>query len=154
MRIETSTRELFTSAISQHIVKQSSASCVGRRKSYTSGVLVLSWSPTFHKETQALVLHCLVLDLDDHWDCHCFCSIRRVRTCHPHCWSLLSTRSCWLHSCILSATFLTASSFAFLASLSGQILGALRALSSISLFLCASLGPLCSLLLPATSHPS
>ena len=40
-----------------------------------------------------------------------------------------------------------------------QVLGALRALllvglSSITLFLCASLGPRCSLLLPATSHPS
>ena len=75
-----------------------------------------------------------------------------MRTCRHHCCSLLSTRSCWLHSCILSTTFLTASSFAFLASLSGlvldvQILGALRALSSISLFLCASLGPRYSLLL-------
>ena len=83
-----------------------------------------------HKETQALVLHCLVLDVDDQLDCR-----------------------------ILSATFLTASSFAFLASLSGfvlgvQILGALRALPSISVFLCASLGPRCSLLLLATSHPS
>ena len=55
-------------------------------------------------------------------------TLERLRCC-----SLLSTRSCWLHSCILSATFLTASSSAFLASLSGlvlgvQILGALPAL--------------------------
>ena len=132
MRLETSTRELFTSVISQHIVKQSSASCV-----------------VPHKKTHALVLHFLVLDLDDHQDCHCFCTLRLVRTCHPHCCSLLSTRSCWLHSCILSATFLMASSFAFVASLSGlvlgvQSLGALRALSLISFFL----------LLPTTSHPS
>ena len=52
---------------------------------------------------------------------------------------------------MLSATFLTASFFAFLASPSGlvlgvQNLGALRALSSISLFLCVSLGPQCFLL--------
>ena len=70
---------------------------------------------------------------------------------HPRCYSLLGTRSCWSHSCILSATFLTA----FFFSLSGlvlgvQFLGALRAFLliepvSILLFLCAflSLGPFC-----------
>ena len=87
-----------------------------------------------------------------------------MRSCHSRCCSLLSNRSCWLHLCILLATFWTASSFAFLASLSGlvqgvQILGAPRALllidfSSITLFLCVSLGPWCSPLLLATSHPS
>ena len=32
---------------------------------------------------------CLALHLDDHLDCHCFCTIRLVRTCHPHCCSLM-----------------------------------------------------------------
>ena len=105
----------------------------------------------------------LVLDLDDHKGCHCVCTTRLVRTCYPHC-SLLSTRSCWLHSCTQSATFLTASSFAFLASLSGLVLGVhnsgyapcappdrllLDHPRSSALF--SVLG---ALLLPATSHPS
>ena len=46
-----------------------------------------------------------------------FCTIRLVRICHSRCCSPLSTRSCRLHSCILSARFLTTSSFAFVASL-------------------------------------
>ena len=64
--------------------------------------------------------------------------------------TLQRPRSCWLHSCILSATFLTASSFAFLASLSGlvlgvQILDAPRALLLMDhLAWCSSLGPWCS----------
>ena len=67
---------------------------------------------------------------------------------HPRCHSLLGTSSYWLHSCTLSVTFLKTSSFAFVASLSGlvlgvQIFGALRVLllidfSSITSFLCAS----------------
>ena len=86
-----------------------------------------------HEETQALVHHCLVLDLDNQKDCHCFCTIRPGENLSfsQRCSLLSSTRSCWLHSCIISATFLTTSSFALLASLSGlvlgvQILGALR----------------------------
>ena len=145
------------------MVKQSSVELVFGRRRHRRGPVLISNVP--HKETQALVLHCLVLDLDDHLDRHCFCTIRLVRTCHPHCCSLLSTRSCVLHSCILSATFLTASSFAFLASLSLALSWlcsfsvcylALHLIdfSSINLFHCASLASWYCLLLPATSHPS
>ena len=159
-RTGTSTRKLFTSGISQHVVEQSPATCVGRRclrrRSNRTNVP--------HNEIQALILQCLALDLDDHWDCRCFCTIRPVRTCQSSL-LFLSTHSCWSHSCIVSATFSTASSFAFVASLSSglvlgvQILGALRALflidfSSITSCFRASLGPRCSMLLPATSHSS
>ena len=67
-RAETSTRELFTSEISQHIVKQSSVELVfGRRRhrsrsnrtSQGSGLVLVSNVP--HKETQSLALHCLSL---------------------------------------------------------------------------------------------
>ena len=152
VKIETFTGELFTSEICQHIVRQSSASCVGRRchrrRSIVhlrgSGPVLVSSVP--HRETQALVLHCLVPDLGDHWGCRCFCTIRLVRTCHPHYCSLLSTRSCWLHSCILSATFLTASSFAFLASLS------LRPCPGCADYWCASCAPPDRLLLDLLVH--
>ena len=69
-----------------------------------------------------------------------------MRTCHPHYCSLLSTRSCWLHSCILSATFLTASSFAFLASLS------LRPCPGCADYWCASCAPPDRLLLDLLVH--
>ena len=68
-----------------------------RRTGHRDLAHIRSRLPKPHKETQA-------------WDCHCFCTVRPVRTCLPHC-SLLSTRSCWSHSCMLSATFLTASFF-------------------------------------------
>ena len=113
-RIETSTRKLFTSEISQHSVEQSPASCVGRRCHRRGPVLV---SNVPRKETQALAVHCLVRNLGDHLDCLSFCTIRLVRSCPSRYCSLLSTRSCRLHSCTLSATFLTASPFAFVASL-------------------------------------
>ena len=87
--------------------------------------------------------------------------IRLVRTCHPHCCSLLSTRSCWFytraHSQRRSGRLPPSPSWRL--SFSGlvlgvQIIGALRALllidsSSITLFLCASLsvlGALCCFL--------
>ena len=69
--------------------------------------------------------------------------------------------SCWLHSCILPATFTTSSSFAFLASYSlwpclecAVSRSALMNFSSIVSFFCVSLGPWCILLRLATPHPS
>ena len=54
---------------------------------------------------------------------HCFCTIRLVRTRHPHCCSLVSTRSCWLcmsrlHICITLCDDLHGLLLAFLRSLS------------------------------------
>ena len=103
-----------------------------------SGPVLVSNVP--HEETQALVHHCLVLDLDNQKDCHCFCTIRLVKTCHSRNCSLLSsTRSCWLHSCI---------------TLSDVLDDFLLRLVGVSLWPspgCAD--SRCSPLLPATPHP-
>ena len=70
VRIETSTRELFASEISQHCKTVSSCVCRrchrhrSHRVSQRSGRVLVSNVP--HKETQALVLQSLVLDPNDH----------------------------------------------------------------------------------------
>ena len=161
VRLEISTRKLFTSEISQRIVEQSPASNAVLALRCSSSTRLSDNSNSLLRSVDSCIAEVVLVQLGHqtqrHEDRHF--PDRSFTLQRPCCCSLPSTHSCWFHSCILSATFLTASSFAFLASLSGlvlgvQILGALRALSSISLFLCASLGPRCSLLRPATSHPS
>ena len=74
-----STRNLFTSAISLHIVEESAVELLFDRRSHRrkSDRTSQRFDPFLvsnvaHKETQALVLDCLVHDLDD---CYRFCTI-------------------------------------------------------------------------------
>ena len=123
-RTGTATRKFFTTEISEHIVEQSSSSCVGRRchrrrsnrTPQGSGPVLVSNVP--HNGTQSLVLHCFVLDLDDHQECHCFCTGENLP------FSLLLTSQ---HSLVLVTLVHTPSDVldGFLVSCV-QILGALR----------------------------
>ena len=104
-----------------------------------------------HKETQTFVLHFVVLDLEDHQRCHCFYAIRLVKICHPDCWLTsqhLLVLVILVHtlSDVLDDFLLRFRGVSLALSWGVQVLGALRALllidlSSITLFLCASLGP-------------
>ena len=161
VRVETSTRNFLTSEISQHTVKQSPASRSNARlrrdflttQTHSSGLLASDSHPPHPGLSSTLSIAASAMQSS-------YNSVIKRRDMRIVTSSLLLTSQ---HSLVLVTLVHTLSGFLlrFLGvSLSlSQILGALRALllidfSSITLFLCASLGPWCSPLLLATSHPS
>ena len=66
---------MFTSSVSSILVAVVNVNRIVRPSvTYRRSDLVLV-SNVPHEETRALVLHCLMLGIDDPQDCHCFCTI-------------------------------------------------------------------------------
>ena len=103
-RTETPTRKIFTSKFLTRCRTVSSIQCSSRNRTLVFNASF--WQP----KIQSSGLLASGRDEDHHFP------DRSFTLQHPRCYSLLSACSCWLHSFILSATFLTTSFFAFVAS--------------------------------------